>query len=105
MRSGSPAARGMSRLKADALLLAASVLWGVTFVVQKNAVGELPPLAFVAARFLVSGIALAPFALVERRRAVASVEPREWRLALSTAAALFLASSLQQAGVETTSAT
>ena len=105
MRSGSPAARGMSRLKADALLLAASILWGVTFVVQKNAVGELPPLAFVAARFLVSGIALAPFALLEQGRAVAHIAPRDWRLALLTAAALFLASSLQQAGIETTSAT
>jgi len=95
----------MSRFRADALLLATAFLWGVTFVVQKNAVGTLPPLAFVAARFLVSAVALAPFALWEQRRAERPAGPREWRIALIMALALFLGSSLQQAGLETTSAT
>src|SRR5271166_6046011 len=102
---GSRADGRMSRLKADALLLITGFLWGVTFVVQKNAVGTLPPLAFVAARFLVSAVALAPFALWEQRRAERPAGPREWRIALIMALALFLGSSLQQAGLETTSAT
>ena len=40
----------MSRLAADGLLLITALLWGVTFVAQKDVVGTLPPLAFVAAR-------------------------------------------------------
>jgi drug/metabolite transporter (DMT)-like permease len=95
----------MSRLGADALLLATACLWGVTFVVQKNVVGTLPPLAFVAARFVVSAVALAPFALWERRRADRPVGRREWRIALVMALSLFLGSSLQQAALETTGAT
>ena len=55
---------GMSRLAGrDGLLLTTACLWGVTFVAQKDAVGVLPPLAFVASRFAVSAIALAPLAL------------------------------------------
>ena len=98
-------AGGMSRLKADALLLVTGFLWGVTFVAQKDATGTIPPLAYVAARFLVSAVALAPLALWERRRAKKAVGRREWRIAFVMALSLFFGSSLQQAGLETTSAT
>ena len=64
-------AGGLSRLGADWLLLATSAIWGVTFVVQKD-IGALPPLAFVAARFAVSALAVAPLALLERRGAGAA---------------------------------
>ncbi len=93
------------RLRADALLLATAFLWGVTFVAQKDAAGALPPLAFVAARFAVSALALAPFALIERARAGRALTPRAWRVALIMGFALFFGTSLQQAGLETTSAT
>ena len=53
-----PDPAGMSRLRADGLLLITACLWGVTFVAQKNAVGVLPALAFVAARFGVSALVL-----------------------------------------------
>src|SRR5271166_3136925 len=102
---GSRADGRMSRLKADALLLITGFLWGVTFVAQKDAVGMIPPLAYVAARFIVSAGALAPLALWERGRAKTELGPREWRIALVMALSLFLGSSLQQAGLETTSAT
>lgn len=95
----------MSRLSADGLLLITGFLWGVTFVAQKDAAEEIPPLAFVAARFLVSAAALAPFALWEKRRAKKALKRREWRIALAMALSLFVGSSLQQAGLETTSAT
>ncbi len=93
------------RLRADALLLATAFLWGVTFVAQKDAVGALPPLAFVAARFAISALALAPFALFERSHAGRPLTPRAWRVALIMGFALFFGTSLQQAGLETTSAT
>src|SRR5271165_1038272 len=95
----------MSRLAADGLLLITAFLWGVTFVAQKDAVGLLPPLAFVAARFGVSALALAPFALLEQRRIRRKAAPGSTRLAIAIGLSLFLGTSLQQAGLETTSAT
>jgi drug/metabolite transporter (DMT)-like permease len=95
----------VSRLGADALLLLTAILWGVTFVAQKDVVGVLPPLAFVAARFTVSAVALAPLALIEARRAARPAGPGARRLALVIGLSLFLGTSLQQAGLETTSAT
>jgi drug/metabolite transporter (DMT)-like permease len=97
-------AGGMSRLSADALLLTTSIVWGVTFVVQKD-IGALPPLAFVAARFAISALAVAPLALLEARRAREPLAPRAWRLAVLIGVLLFFGASLQQAGLATTSAT
>ncbi len=94
----------MSRFGADALLLVTAIVWGVTFVVQKD-IGGLPPLAFVAARFVVSALAVAPLALIEGRRAGSPAAPRAWRLAVLIGVMLFLGASLQQAGLATTSAT
>ena len=105
MTRGAKAAGGVSRLGANGLLLITAFLWGVTFVAQKDAVNTIPPLAFVAARFLISAIALAPLALWEQRRASKAIGPREWKIALVMALSLFLGSSLQQAGLTTTSAT
>ena len=104
MRRTKVAAGGLSRLSADSLLLAASAIWGVTFVVQKD-IGALSPLAFVAARFTISALALAPLALLESRRAGSPRSPRAWRLAVVIGLMLFLGASLQQAGLATTSAT
>ncbi len=100
-----PDPAGMSRLAADGLLLITACLWGVTFVAQKDVVGVLPPLAFVAARFAVSALALAPLALLERRAARRRAAPGAIRLAMAIGLSLFLGTSLQQAGLETTSAT
>ena len=96
---------GTSRLGADGLLLTTAFLWGVTFVAQKYAAATMPALAFVAARFAVSAVVLAPFALWEFRRKPHAPSRDEWRLALVIGLTLFLGTSLQQAGIETTSAT
>ena len=95
----------MSRLGADGLLLITAFLWGVTFVAQKYATATMPALAFVAARFAVSAAALAPFALWEFRRKPHAPSRDEWRLALVIGLTLFFGTTLQQAGIETTSAT
>jgi len=96
---------GISRLGADGLLLVTALIWGVTFVAQKEAAALVPPMAFVAARFLVSALALAPFALWEFRRESLPPRREELRLAAIIGLTLFLGTSLQQAGIETTSAT
>jgi drug/metabolite transporter (DMT)-like permease len=96
---------GMSRLGADGLLLFTAFLWGVTFVAQKYATATMPALAFVAARFAVSAAALAPFAFWEFRCKPHAPNRDEWRLALVIGLTLFFGTTLQQAGIETTSAT
>ena len=77
----------------------------MTFVAQKYATATMPALAFVAARFAVSAIALAPLALWEFRRKPHPLRRDEWRLALAIGITLFLGTTLQQAGIETTTAT
>ena len=96
---------GMSRLGADGLLLITAFLWGVTFVAQKEAAvltsadglrrGALHSLGGCAGALRDLGVP-----------AVAGA-PRsdELRLAVIIGLTLFIGTSLQQAGIETTSAT
>ena len=51
----------MSRRDADLLLVAATLIWGVTFVVIKDALTAATPLAFLAVRFAVAAVVLTPF--------------------------------------------
>lgn len=46
--------------RADALLIAATAVWGVSFVVVKGALAASSPLAFLAMRFAIAAAALAP---------------------------------------------
>ena len=47
--------------QADALLVAATAVWGVSFVVVKGVLADTSPLAFVALRFAVAALVLSPF--------------------------------------------
>jgi drug/metabolite transporter (DMT)-like permease len=58
----------MTRLFADALLLLCAIIWGVAFVAQKQA-AAINPILFVAARFTISALVIAPLALIEHVRA------------------------------------
>ncbi len=51
----------MTRRRADLLLIAAAAVWGVSFVVVKEALTSASPLFFLAARFTIATIVLAPF--------------------------------------------
>ena len=51
----------MSRRSADLLLIAATLIWGVTFVVIKDALAVATPLAFLAVRFAIATVVLTPF--------------------------------------------
>ncbi len=95
----------MTRWRADGLLLATALIFGLAFLAQKEATGRIGPLAFVAARFLLSALALTPFAVSEARRAAPALHRRCWLLALGTGLALFVGSALQQIGMMTASAT
>ena len=51
----------MTRRRADLLLITAAAVWGVSFVVVKEALASASPLLFLAARFTIATLVLAPF--------------------------------------------
>ena len=57
-----------NRSRAILALLVASFVFGATFVVVKSAVSEVPPLTFVAWRFLLGALLLSIFAFPRGRR-------------------------------------
>ena len=98
----------MSRLQANFLLLLAAAIWGTTFVVQQVGLGNLGPLSFTAARFLLGALLVFPLALRQYRRVTREVRPLEtgdlvWLLV--TGATLFTAAALQQIGILGTTVT
>jgi len=79
-------------------LIGVTAIWGVTFVQVQDAIALYPLFAFLAVRFAISTVALAPFAWGELR-----VLPREGYLAgVGVGALLALAYGLQTAGLELT---
>jgi drug/metabolite transporter (DMT)-like permease len=81
-------------------MVAATLLWGATFVAIRDSVRDLPPLALVAARF---GIAAVVYALViaVRRRAI---DRDAWIGGLTGAPFALACYELQALGLTTTSA-
>jgi len=51
----------VTRRRADLLLITAAAVWGVSFVVVKEALASASPLLFLAARFTIATLVLAPF--------------------------------------------
>jgi len=47
----------------DLSLLGATAVWGTTFVVVRDAIREIPPLTFIASRFTLAALVLAPAVL------------------------------------------
>lgn len=96
----------MSRMRADLLLMAVSIIWGTAFIAQKHANGTMGPISFVGARFLVSWMALAPLAFYEHsKKAQPRLRKQDVALAGLIGLCLFVGSALQQAGLVTTTAT
>jgi len=84
------------RSRAVLALLAASFVFGATFVVIKSALEGVPPLTFVAWRFLIGAAALALFALPRGSRI--------WWHGTIAGVALFSGYAFQTAGLSETSA-
>ena len=59
--------RGRLRLIASGVLLLAVAIWGVNFVVVKEAVARWPVMPFLVLRFWIATLFLLPFAIRERR--------------------------------------
>ncbi len=55
-------------LKANAFLLMAAIVWGLTFIFQKKAMINLSPAYYSGLRFLLGGLCLAPFAFFRAQK-------------------------------------
>jgi len=66
--------RGFTLRRSDLLLTAAAAVWGVSFVVVKDALASADPLIFLAARFSIATLVLAP--LVKLRAGFSQAELR-----------------------------
>lgn len=87
------------RLKSDLILLIAAIVWGGGFVAQRSASAHLGFFAFNGVRFLLGGLVMLPFIIKRLRN-----KPGQLLWILPAGAILFAGSSLQQAGITTTSA-
>lgn len=60
--------RVWNEYRADIAMASIVVLWGINFVVVKDALNYLPPVTFNAMRFLVGSIGFIPLAIIHRRK-------------------------------------
>jgi drug/metabolite transporter (DMT)-like permease len=94
-------------LKSDSLLLVAAFFWGTTFVAQRKGMDHLGPMTYNALRFLLGAATLAPLILWPGLR-LAGTRTGTTRLLLwggvLAGTALFAGASLQQMGLQYTTA-
>jgi drug/metabolite transporter (DMT)-like permease len=88
----------VTRVLAFVLLLAVTAIWGVTFVQVKDAVAIYPLFAFLAVRFAIASLTLAPVAAGRLRR----LEPGGVRAGVVLGLLLATGYALQTAGLERT---
>jgi drug/metabolite transporter (DMT)-like permease len=92
--------------QADLLLLLVALIWGFGFVAQRVGMDHLGPYAFNGIRFILGGLCLLPLA---QGRSSASLAPKPQQIPLAKAgllagAVLFIAATLQQVGLQYTTA-
>jgi drug/metabolite transporter (DMT)-like permease len=95
----------MTRLRADALLLLAALIWGVAFVFQKSAMAHIGPFTMVAGRTTIAVIVLAPLAWWALRREPEGTLRRSLAMGAKGGVFFFLGAIFQQVGLVTTSVT
>ena len=79
-------------------LVGVTAIWGVTFVQVQNAIALYPLFAFLAVRFAISSLVLAPFAVGSLRR----LPRRGYAVGVCVGALLATAYGFQTAGLELT---
>ncbi len=89
-----------ARLRADLALLAVAGIWGATFVMVKDALASAGPFAFLAVRFSLATLLMAPLLLATSRRA--AWDQRVALAGLLVGVALFAGYALQTVGLQFT---
>jgi drug/metabolite transporter (DMT)-like permease len=88
------------RRAAELALLGVAAVWGATFVMVQDAIRELPPMAFLAYRFLPAALVVAAIC----RRPLVGLSRDGWRAGLVMGAFLTAGYVFQTLGLEHTSA-
>lgn len=100
-------------IQSDLLLLLVAAIWGFAFVAQREGAGYIPPLAFVAIRYILGALSLLPvIAILDRKRKAdpdySAQNKALWKAAIPGAVVmgttLFFASILQQTAIEVATA-
>ena len=85
---------------AEFMLATVTIFWGATFPIVKDAINEMPVMAFLWIRFAMAAILLA---MITGRKGFATLDRRGWRLGILLGTLLFLAYLFQTFGLERTS--
>ncbi|MFW2364840.1 MAG: DMT family transporter [Desulforhopalus sp.] len=85
---------------AEFMLATVTLFWGATFPVVKNAIGEMPVMAFLWVRFAMAAILLA---MIAGRAGFATLDRRGWRQGVLLGTLLFFSYLFQTFGLERTS--
>ncbi len=88
------------RFFAEFMLATVTLFWGATFPIVKDAIEEMPVMAFLWVRFAFAAILLA---LLAGRSGFASLDRRGWRLGILLGTLLFFSYLFQTFGLERTS--
>jgi len=85
---------------AELMLASVTLFWGATFPIVKDAIREMPVMAFLWVRFAMAAVLLA---LMTGKSGFATLDRRGWRLGILLGTLLFLAYLFQTFGLERTS--
>jgi drug/metabolite transporter (DMT)-like permease len=85
---------------AELMLASVTLFWGATFPIVKDAISEMPVMAFLWVRFAMAAILLA---MIAGRSGFATLDRRGWRLGILLGTLLFSSYLFQTFGLERTS--
>lgn len=85
---------------AEFMLATVTLFWGATFPIVKDAISEMPVMAFLWVRFAMAAILLA---FIAGRARIVSLDRRGWRLGILLGTLLFSSYLFQTFGLERTS--
>ncbi len=88
------------QLSAELILASVTLFWGATFPIVKDAITEMPVMAFLWMRFAIAAIVLA---FLAGRTGFATLDRRGWTVGILLGALLALAFIFQTFGLELTS--
>jgi len=91
-------------LMSDLLLLLTALVWGFGFVAQRAGMEYMGPLTYNGIRFLLGGMALLPLALFRQRHGISLSSAFLVRIGVPAGCALFAGATLQQVGLQFTTA-
>ena len=98
-----------SKLRSDLILLLAALIWGFAFVAQRVGMDYVGPFTFNGVRFTLGVLVLIPFLFIRREPSIhTKIIPEKKTMLLAgsliTGLLLFAGASLQQMGLQTTTA-